>query len=116
MSRNGLDYPGRMVGIGLASGGRGSLRKLTEAKNCISAPRNRIFPGGSALELWVAVPDPLHGKTGSARKLKEAKNIAILPRIRIFPGKTALELWVAVPDPLHGETGSPRKPTEAHGS
>ena len=51
----------------------GSSRKLTEAKNSPITPRNRIFPGNSALELWVAVPDALNGQTESPRKLTEAK-------------------------------------------
>ena len=90
----------------------GSSRKLTEAKNSPIAPRNRIFPGNSALELWVAVPDPLHGETGSPRKLTEAKNSLNPARNRIITGAAVLELWVAVPDPL---TWRDRKPDEAPG-
>ena len=89
---------------------RGSPRKPTEAKNGPIPPRNRIFPGNSALELWVAVPDPLKWPD---RKPAEAKNTPTPPRIRIFPGNSALELRVSVPDTL---TWTDRKPTEAHGS
>ena len=69
----GLPYPTPLHGQ------TGSPRKLTEAKNSPIRPRVRKSHGNSALELWVAVPDPLTWPDrkpaealGSSRKLKMA--------------------------------------------
>ena len=113
----GLPYPNPYMDT---PGARGSSRKPKGAKNGITPPTIRIFPGNTVLELWVAAPDPLHGHSGgpwkladshgSPRKPNEAKNGLIPPRFRILPGDTVLELRVAVPDPL---TWTHRKPAEA---
>ena len=99
---------------------RGRSRKLTEAKNIPTFPRNQIFYGESMLQLWFAVHDSLTWADrkpteahGSSRKPTEAKNGVIPHRIQIFPGNLVLELLFAAPDPVHGEAGSPWKLTEA---
>ena len=92
---------------------RGSSRKLTEAKNNLGPLRIRIFPGNSALGLWVSAIGPLHGNAGRTRKLTEAKNIIRRPLESEYflRGGTVWELWVAVPDPLRGHLET----TGAHG-
>ena len=97
----------------------GSSRNPAEAKNGLSAPRIRIFPGNTALALWVAVPDP---HTWTRRAPAEAHGSPTMLKMAESPIDSEYfreiqrpHFGFPRPTPLHGHAGSPPKLTEAHG-